>query len=80
MTVHHLPHRFDASALVGVLAEIGLELPASAPDLARREINLSAAGVRFTVDQIDGALAKTELSMHDRFTVKVAMGQQGLIR
>lgn len=75
-----LPHRFDAAALVGVLAEIGLPLPGAAVDLARKEIQLSAAGARFTVPQIDDALAKTELSRVDRIAVKIAMGQQGLIR
>lgn len=75
-----LPHRFDAAALVDVLSEIGLALPPSAVDLARKEIRLSAAGLSYSVDQIDAVLAKTELSVTDRLTIKVAMGQQGLIR
>jgi hypothetical protein len=75
-----LPHRLDATALVGVLAQIGLTLPDAARDLATREISLSTAGVAFTVEEIDAAFAKAEVSLHDRFMLKVALAQQGLIR
>jgi hypothetical protein len=77
--LRYLPHRFDAAALVGVLAEIGLALPNGARILPASDVALSAAGVAFTVAEIDDALAKTELSSTDRFAVKLAMGQHGLI-
>lgn len=74
-----LPHRLDATALVGVLASIGLPLPDGARSLSAEDKPLAAAGVAFTVDQVDEALDKTKLPTAERLTLKVALVQQGLL-
>jgi hypothetical protein len=75
----HLPHRLD-DELSGVLVAIGL-VPAETIRTAKtKNISLAASGVTVTTAEVDAALDKTELSVSDRFAVKVALANQRLLR
>lgn len=86
MTLAYLPHRFDDAALPTVLADLGLLKRSDAIKVmldagagGAVTASLAAAGHRFSEREVDQALEKTTLSISDRFTVKRAVANAGLM-
>lgn len=85
MSLRCLPYRFDKATVPAVLEGLGL---LTALDVAKAQLAaatdpdkpLTACGIRsFTTAQVDAALAKSELSIADRLTVKLELGRHELM-
>ncbi len=79
MKLRQLPTRLDDSTIPGVLAAIGLPMPAGSQLYHAAGTPLHLSGYRRTEAQIDEALGKTELSTQDRLALKIALSQRRLL-
>lgn len=84
-SLNEISHRHDdPETVLAVLDRINLlKLPVSDSlgiSAQEKVSRLSAAGIGFSVAQVDDALSKTKLSITDRLTLKAAMVRHGLMR
>jgi hypothetical protein len=76
----HVPDNLENPAtLAKLLPAAGLELPPAAMLAAGMGKSLSACGKRFSIAEVDAALAKHDLTPQERMHVKSAMGMHGLL-
>jgi hypothetical protein len=75
----HIPTHIDANALVSSLQSLGLMVPTSVSAAAAKGEPLRASRHRFTLKEIDGALSKANVDISDRFRLKTAMSQNGIL-
>lgn len=74
----YLPTRLTASAILAVLEQIGINIPlaisVSAKD-SRESLGYAIKASRFSLSakELDGALAKTELTVSDRLRLKYSL-------
>ncbi len=74
----HVPTHFNANKLVEVLQQL-MPVPASIKAAASKEQPLRASGHKFTVKEIDDAMAGRVIGISDRFRLKAAMTQNGIL-
>jgi hypothetical protein len=75
----YIPVNLDPHTLVGVLHRLGLMVPTKLSAAASSRQPLQASGHRYTIGEIDAALSKANAPVSDRFRVKAAMGQNGIL-
>jgi hypothetical protein len=74
----YIPGNINPRALVGVLGQLGLMIPA-AVSAGVGSNNLRASGHRFPVKELDDALNKANIPTTDRFRLKMAMTDNGIL-
>jgi hypothetical protein len=77
--LNHLPASLDASNLIEALGSLGVTVPAKITAAIANGEPLRASGHRFTVREIDGALSRTNLGIHDRMRLKAALDRNGIL-
>jgi hypothetical protein len=71
----YIPDRLDQPAILGVLRGLGvITVTAQAAN------TLLASGHKFSVKEVDEAMSKVSVSMIDRFKLKAAMSQHGILK
>ena len=71
----YIPDRLDQPAILGVLRGLGvITVTAAAAN------TLLAGGHKFTIKEVDEAMSKVSISMIDRFKLKAAMSQHGILK
>ena len=77
--LNSIPTNLDAANIVRTLADLGLAIPTSIRAAAAKGERLRAAGHKFGMKEIDGALSAANIPISDRFLLKTAMGRNGIL-
>ncbi len=74
----YVPNNLNPRAIVGVLSLLGLTIPTTVSAGVAKD-NLRASGHRFPVKEVDAALANANIPITDRFRLKMAMTDNGIL-
>ena len=80
--IRYLPTRLSASAILDVLGKLGIAVPLTVEAAATSREGLAGAirAAKFSIgtNELDRALAKTELSISERLRLKYALEAIGI--
>ena len=79
VTFRQMPPRLSPDAIVGTLAALGLTVSTKLSAAAASGQPLRAAAHRFSLKEVDAALSKADVQITDRFRLKEAMSQNGIL-
>ena len=76
----YVPNNLNPSALVDVLRRLNLMVPTGLTAAAASGGALRASGHAYTIQEVDAALARTDLGIGDRLKIKAAMDRNGILK